>query len=105
MSTTNHRTTGLIKSGAVKEVPIWYDVYRKYPPEVEPNAERPLPPQDPIPEIVYEEDFERARLSQQQYRTRRKKEPQSTQNYRRLKDITAATPMIKEITREATLEK
>lgn len=31
-----------------------------YPPDIEPIAERPEPPQDPIPEIVYEEDFDRA---------------------------------------------
>lgn len=55
------RTTGLLKSGGLKETPLWYDVYRKYPPDLEPYAERPIPPQDPILEIVYEEDFDRAR--------------------------------------------
>lgn len=53
------RATGLMQAGALKETPLWYDVYRKYPPPVEPNSERPLPPQDPIPEIVYEEDYDR----------------------------------------------
>lgn len=59
--------TGLLQTGAVKEVPIWYNVYKKYPPEMEPNVERPLPPQDPIPEIVYEEDFIRAKKSNLNY--------------------------------------
>lgn len=53
-----------MKSGALKEKPLWYDVYEKYPPELEPNAERPVPPQEPIPELVYEEDFDRASLAQ-----------------------------------------
>lgn len=55
--------TGLLETGAVKDVPIWYNVYKKYPPFVEPSSERELPPQNPIPEIVYEEDFERAKRS------------------------------------------
>jgi len=57
----NFRMTGLLQTGAVKDVPLWYNVYKKYPPELEPYVERPLPPQDPILEIVYEEDFERAK--------------------------------------------
>lgn len=66
------RTTGLLKSGATKEVPIWYDVYRKYPPILEPDVDRPIPPQDPILEIVYEEDFERAEASRNFYQKGRK---------------------------------
>lgn len=58
-----------MKSGALKETPLWYDVYKKFPPELEPNVERPVPPQDPIPEIVYEEDFDRARQSGNRYKT------------------------------------
>lgn len=50
-----------MKSGGMKETPLWYDVYRKYPPDLEPDAERPIPPQDPIPEIVYEDDYERVK--------------------------------------------
>lgn len=68
------RTTGLLKSGALKEVPLWYDVYRKYPPVQEPDTERPPPPQDPIPEIVYEEDFDRAILSKNNYKNRQARE-------------------------------
>lgn len=56
--------TGLLETGGIKEAPIWYNIYKKYPPEVEPMSDRPIPPQTPIPEIVYEEDFERAKLSQ-----------------------------------------
>lgn len=55
--------TGLLETGATKEVPLWYNVYKKYPPDVEPMSDRPIPPQDPIPEIVYEEDFTRAKRS------------------------------------------
>lgn len=55
--------SGLLETGAVKEAPIWWNVYKKYPPDIEPRAERPIPPQDPIPEIVYKEDFRRAKRS------------------------------------------
>ena len=58
----------MLKSGAIKDVPLWYDVYRKYPPDIEPIADRPLPPQDPVPEIVYEEDFDRAKIAGFKYR-------------------------------------
>lgn len=82
------RTTGLLQSGSLKEVPIWYDVYKKYPPELEPNVERPLPPQDPIPEIVYEEDFERARNSGAKYKTGRKTKTRDRQMSSFIKSIT-----------------
>ena len=82
------RTTGLLKSGALKECPLWYDVYRRYPPEVEPNSERPEPPQDPIPELVYEEDFERAKLSSEKYRTKKRKPKQDSHSAELLKNIT-----------------
>lgn len=52
---------GLYETGGVKELPIWYNVYKKYPPNPEPNRDRPPAPQDPIPEIVYKRDFERAK--------------------------------------------
>lgn len=55
------RVTGLLETKALHEKPLWYDVYRKFPPEKEPYSGRPEPPQDPIVEIVYEEDFERAK--------------------------------------------
>lgn len=61
------RVTGLLETGAVKEVPIWYEVYKKFPPELEPRSDRPAPPQTPIPEIVYKEDFQRAKKSNPKY--------------------------------------
>lgn len=62
-----NRVTGLLETGAIKEVPIWYNIYKKYPPKPEPRSDRPIPPQDPILEIVYEEDFERAKKSNARY--------------------------------------
>lgn len=37
------RVNGLIKSGAIKvdDRPIWYDVYRAFPPESEPHFAKP----------------------------------------------------------------
>lgn len=55
--------TGLLESGAVKEVPLWYDVYKIYPPEQEAFVDRAIPPQDPVPELVYKEDFEKVKKS------------------------------------------
>lgn len=55
------RATGLLETGGLKEVPIWYNVYKKYRPNPEPDRNRPPAPQDPIPEIVYKEDLERAK--------------------------------------------
>lgn len=81
------RTTGLLKSGALKETPLWYDVYKKHPPEIEPNSDRPEPPQEPIPELVYEEDFERAKLSSNKYKTRANKSQSSKHSANLLKDI------------------
>lgn len=72
--------TGLIETKGVKDVPVWYNVYKKYPPEIEPVADRPPPPQDPIPEIIYEEDFERAKQSQRPQR----KKPTSKTRYQQL---------------------
>lgn len=53
--------SGLLESGGVKEEPLWFAVMKKIPPPFEANASRPLPPQNPIPEIVYEEDYARAK--------------------------------------------
>lgn len=50
------RVTGLMEAGALKDKPLWYDVYIKYNP-----GQKPLASQDPIPEIVYEEDIARAK--------------------------------------------
>ncbi|CAI6358978.1 unnamed protein product [Macrosiphum euphorbiae] len=55
------RVNGLIKSGAMKidDRPIWYDVYRAFPPESEPHYAKPSQPIK-IPDIYYPEDTFRA---------------------------------------------
>lgn len=68
-----HRATGLYVSGAIKELPIWYAVYKKYPPDIEPMADRPLPELSPIPEIVFEQDIERAQAAKQKIQSVRKR--------------------------------
>lgn len=41
------------------ERPIWYDVYKKFPPLIEPKFSQPQPT-NPIKPIFYEEDILRA---------------------------------------------
>ena len=55
------RFTGLIDSGAVvyELRPLWYDVYKRFPPKVEPLAIRPEPKVSVKP-IFYQEDILRA---------------------------------------------
>lgn len=55
------RYTGLIKSGAVLEEnrPLWYDVYKHFPPTVEPLAIREEP-KVAICNIYYPEDILRS---------------------------------------------
>jgi small subunit ribosomal protein S23 len=55
------RVNGLIKSGALRyeERPLWFDVYQKYPPDVEPKFDQ-KPEFKPIRPIFYAEDKERA---------------------------------------------
>ncbi|KAL4135709.1 hypothetical protein QTP88_007304 [Uroleucon formosanum] len=55
------RVNGLIKSGAMKidDRPIWYDVYRAFPPESEPHYAKPSQ-SIKIPDIYYSEDIFRA---------------------------------------------
>ena len=72
------RVTGLLESGALKETPLWYGVYKKYPPDIEPRSDRPVPPQDPIPEIVYEEDFERVAKARASLKASRKSQEART---------------------------
>lgn len=57
-----HRTSGLLRSGALKheERPLWYDVYAAFPPHVQPRYDRPAPNVTVQP-IYYEEDIVRAR--------------------------------------------
>lgn len=55
------RTTGLIKSGVLprSEIPLWYPVYKAFPPKYEPEFKRP-PLDIDVKEIYYPEDKIRA---------------------------------------------
>ncbi|XP_046994833.1 probable 28S ribosomal protein S23, mitochondrial [Schistocerca americana] len=63
VGTIYSRVTGLLKSGAMKneDRPIWYDVYKSFPPKYEPTFSRPAP-NVPIRNIFYPEDNLRARF-------------------------------------------
>lgn len=52
-----YRLTGILKSGAMKdhEKPIWYDVYKTFPPKHEPAFARPVVEKE-IRSIYYPED-------------------------------------------------
>ncbi|KAF2356933.1 Ribosomal protein S23/S25 mitochondrial [Trinorchestia longiramus] len=56
------RTTGLLQSGVVKpeDKPIWYDVYKAFPPLEPPKYDRPIP-YFTIKPIFYPEDVIRAK--------------------------------------------
>ncbi|XP_063825076.1 small ribosomal subunit protein mS23 [Ostrinia nubilalis] len=58
------RVEGLLKNGAMKpdDRPLWYDVYRAFPPAVEPKFARPVPDIKPIRQILYQEDVVRAKF-------------------------------------------
>ncbi|GBN45586.1 28S ribosomal protein S23, mitochondrial [Araneus ventricosus] len=57
------RMTGLLKAGAIKEQdkPIWYDVYKTFPPKHEPTFARP-PVEKTINPIFYPEDVIRGKF-------------------------------------------
>lgn len=57
------RFTGLLRSGAISEVdkPVWYDVYRAFPPAVEPKLNQEEPNKE-IPNLLYPEDIVRAKF-------------------------------------------
>uniref|UniRef100_A0A336LMB5 Small ribosomal subunit protein mS23 n=1 Tax=Culicoides sonorensis TaxID=179676 RepID=A0A336LMB5_CULSO len=57
------RTTALLRTGAMKseDKPIWYDIYKAFPPKLEPRFDRPAPVTS-IQPIFYEEDKIRARF-------------------------------------------
>lgn len=57
------RTTGLLRAGALKQEdqPLWYNVYKAFPPREEPRYDRPVPTQE-IPNIFYPEDVIRAKF-------------------------------------------
>ncbi|VVC42751.1 Ribosomal protein S23/S25, mitochondrial [Cinara cedri] len=61
LGTIFSRVNGLIKSGAMKieDRPIWYDVYKAFPPESEPHYAKPAKSYK-IPNIFYSEDIFRA---------------------------------------------
>lgn len=54
-----HRLCGLINTGAVKDRPLWMDIYEEFPPHVEPNFMRPEPKVN-LRKILYPEDMVRA---------------------------------------------
>lgn len=57
-----HRTSGLLRSGALKyeDKPLWYDIYAAFPPHLEPRYDRPAP-NVTVKQIFYEEDKIRAK--------------------------------------------
>ena len=60
------RATGLLRTNAIKyeDRPVWYDVYRVFPPKYEPQFDRqPVLPEgtpEEVPNILYKEDVARA---------------------------------------------
>lgn len=61
------RVRDLMHSGVIKaqDRPIWYDVYKAFPPKrdplyVKPFSRAPTKKQDSVPEIFYKEDEIRA---------------------------------------------
>lgn len=56
-----YRVNGLIKSGAMKvdDRPVWYDVYRSFPPESEPHYAKPAKPVKVL-DVFFPEDPFRA---------------------------------------------
>ncbi|CAH8451122.1 unnamed protein product [Schistosoma turkestanicum] len=55
------RVKGMIDKGALsyEDRPLWYDVYKAFPPRVDPSYERPCPT-NKVQNILYPEDCERA---------------------------------------------
>lgn len=62
ISFTHYRVEGLLTRGAMKpdDRPLWFDVYRAFPPVAEPKFARPKPEIKPIRPILYQEDILRA---------------------------------------------
>ncbi|CAH2037259.1 unnamed protein product, partial [Iphiclides podalirius] len=58
------RVEGLLTRGAMKpdDRPLWFDVYKAFPPIEEPKFARPKPEAKPIREILYKEDIVRAKF-------------------------------------------
>ncbi|XP_076299294.1 mitochondrial ribosomal protein S23 [Lasioglossum baleicum] len=57
------RVSSLIKTGSITEhnIPIWYKIYKSFPPKYEPTFSRPAS-QKPLRNIFYEEDVLRAKF-------------------------------------------
>ncbi|VDO67428.1 unnamed protein product [Schistosoma margrebowiei] len=55
------RVKGMIEKGALdyEDRPLWYDVYKAFPPRVDPSYDRPCPTTT-VQNIIYPEDCERA---------------------------------------------
>lgn len=49
------------KAIATENLPLWYDVYKTFPPKYEPRFDRPAP-ETPLKNIFYEEDLIRAKF-------------------------------------------
>ncbi|VDO04774.1 unnamed protein product [Rodentolepis nana] len=64
VSSIYRRVNGLLKNGALSanEKPLWFDVYKAFPPKIEPTFERPLPTDLQVREILYPEDVGRAKF-------------------------------------------
>ncbi|XP_050346136.1 28S ribosomal protein S23, mitochondrial [Nymphalis io] len=58
------RAEGLLLRGAMKpdDRPLWFDIYRAFPPTTEPKFARPKPENKPIRQILYREDVLRAKF-------------------------------------------
>ncbi|XP_047995158.1 probable 28S ribosomal protein S23, mitochondrial [Leguminivora glycinivorella] len=58
------RVEGLITRSAMKadDRPLWFDIYKRFPPLTEPKFAKPLPEVKPIRPILYEEDVVRAKF-------------------------------------------
>lgn len=56
------RVEGLIRSGAMKyeDKPIWFNVYRAYPPKHQPKFSREAVPSERVVNLFYPEDLIRA---------------------------------------------
>ncbi|XP_043263373.1 probable 28S ribosomal protein S23, mitochondrial [Colletes gigas] len=63
VGTIYSRITQLIRGGTMKDenIPIWYEVYKTFPPIYEPRYDRPGS-KEPLRNIYYEEDLVRAKF-------------------------------------------
>jgi len=63
VATIYTRLEGMVKVGAISnvDIPIWFNVYKRFPPRRPPDAERPLV-QKPLKPILYPEDNLRAQF-------------------------------------------